>query len=252
MPSTNGEQAMDGQMDFGKQVAELIERDFDTLAPLIVDAYLVEYPEGVAGAGFDNESLYAWTKRELADLLEALSGGNPAARSHSSFEGDMGLGVDPVIQPIATFVEARLFIARTLAPIIWRRFVGDTEARDQAVSALEAATLQIVRVNIASFAENDLGPNCLKKDWNLVSPGRVAARGKEDASLSARRRQADLSPRELEVVRMVAAGMTNGEIAQSLRLSQNTVKNHIARVFDKLGVNNRAELTRKAIDSGLA
>ena len=50
---------------------------------------------------------------------------------------------------------------------------------------------------------------------------------------------------------MVAAGMTNGEIATSLRLSQNTVKNHIARIFDKLSVSNRAELTRKAIDTGL-
>ena len=235
----------------GKRVAELIERDLDAIAPLIVGAYLNEYPEGVANAGFDNESLYAWTKRELADLLEALSGGNPAARSHSSFEGDMGLGVDPVMQPIATFVEARLFIARTLAPIIWRRFVGDTEARDQAVSTLEAATLQLIRMNIASFAENDLPPNCLKKDWNLVSPGRAVVRGREDAGLSARRHQADLSPRELEVVRMVAAGMTNGEIATSLRLSQNTVKNHIARIFDKLSVSNRAELTRKAIDTGL-
>lgn len=243
---------MEGQADIGKLVANLIERDFGEIAPIIVNAYLDEYPEGVANAGFDNESLYEWTRRELADLLEVLSGGNPPARPHISFEGDMGLGVDPVLQPIATFVEARLFLARTLAPIVWRRFVGDTDARDQAVSMLEEATLHLVRTNIVSFAENDLEPNSLKKDWNLVSPGRVAGRGKEDASRSARKRQADLSPRELEVVRMVAAGMTNGEIAASLRLSQNTVKNHIARVFDKLGVNNRAELTRKAIDSGLA
>lgn len=244
-------QTMEEQQDIGKLVADLIEREFEVIAPLIVDAYLVEYPEGVASAGFDTESLYEWTRRELADLLEVLSGGNPAARPHSSFEGDMGLRVDPVVQPIATFVEARLFVARTIAPFVWRRFVGDTQARDEAVSRLEEATLQLVRTNLMSFAKNDLQPNCLKKDWNLVSPGRVAARGKEDAGGSVRRRQTDLSPRELEVVRMVAAGMTNGEIATSLRLSQNTVKNHIARIFDKLGVNNRAELTRKAIDSGL-
>lgn len=47
---------------------------------------------------------------------------------------------------------------------------------------------------------------------------------------------------------MVATGLTNAEIAASLHLSQNTVKNHIARIFDKMSVNNRAELTRKTID----
>lgn len=242
---------MSEQEDIGRQVAELIEREMDAIAPLIVESFLREYPEGVGSAGFDDESLIAWTHRELADLLAVLSGGEPVAHPHTAFEGDMGLGVDPVVQPIATFIEARLFIARTLAPFVWRRFVGDTTVRDQAVSALEDATLRLMRVNIVSFAENDLPPNCLKKDWNMVAPGRAAARGGVDAGTVTRRRQADLSPRELEVVRMVAAGMTNGEIAASLRLSQNTVKNHIARIFDKLSVNNRAELTRKALDAGL-
>jgi DNA-binding NarL/FixJ family response regulator len=51
-----------------------------------------------------------------------------------------------------------------------------------------------------------------------------------------------LSKRELEVVRNLAAGLTNREIAQHLGLSQHTVKNHLFRIFDKLGVSNRIEL----------
>jgi two-component system nitrate/nitrite response regulator NarL len=51
-----------------------------------------------------------------------------------------------------------------------------------------------------------------------------------------------LSPREKEVVRFVAEGMTNREIGKQLQLSENTVKNYLFRIFDKLGVSNRAEL----------
>jgi len=51
-----------------------------------------------------------------------------------------------------------------------------------------------------------------------------------------------LSKRELEVVRCLAEGLTNREIAERLELSQHTVKNHLFRVFEKLGVSSRIEL----------
>jgi DNA-binding NarL/FixJ family response regulator len=51
-----------------------------------------------------------------------------------------------------------------------------------------------------------------------------------------------LSKRELQVVRCLAEGLSNREIADQLKLSQHTVKNHLFRVFDKLGVSSRIEL----------
>ena len=51
-----------------------------------------------------------------------------------------------------------------------------------------------------------------------------------------------LSERELQVVRCLAEGLTNREIAERLQLSQHTVKNYLFRVFDKLGVSSRMEL----------
>jgi two-component system, NarL family, nitrate/nitrite response regulator NarL len=51
-----------------------------------------------------------------------------------------------------------------------------------------------------------------------------------------------LSKREMEVVRSLAEGLTNREIAEQLGLSQHTVKNYLFRVYDKLGVSSRLEL----------
>jgi len=56
-----------------------------------------------------------------------------------------------------------------------------------------------------------------------------------------------LSSREREVVQHLAAGMTNREIAEKLRLSPHTVKNYLFRIFDKLGVSSRVEVVLYAL-----
>jgi two-component system nitrate/nitrite response regulator NarL len=71
--------------------------------------------------------------------------------------------------------------------------------------------------------------------------------------LEARRRQLEsgLTSRELEIVRMVEAGLRNKEIADRLSLSEGTVKVHLSHIFEKLHVANRLELMRYAQDHGL-
>jgi DNA-binding NarL/FixJ family response regulator len=51
-----------------------------------------------------------------------------------------------------------------------------------------------------------------------------------------------LTRRELEILRTVVAGDTNKVIAQRFSISENTVKRHLAQIFDKVGVSNRTEL----------
>jgi DNA-binding NarL/FixJ family response regulator len=60
-----------------------------------------------------------------------------------------------------------------------------------------------------------------------------------------------LTPRESEIVRYVAIGMRNAEVAARLSLSESTVKTHLTNIFQKLGIRDRIELTRYAIKTGL-
>ena len=60
-----------------------------------------------------------------------------------------------------------------------------------------------------------------------------------------------LTPRELEVVKLIAEGHTSEEIAEQLFISKKTVDRHRANILEKLGMRNRVELTRYAIRRGL-
>jgi DNA-binding NarL/FixJ family response regulator len=73
-------------------------------------------------------------------------------------------------------------------------------------------------------------------------------RGRVDEATSAAR---VLTSREIEVVKLVAEGLSNREIAEELVISEKTVQRHRANILEKLGMHDRVELTRYAIRSGL-
>lgn len=60
-----------------------------------------------------------------------------------------------------------------------------------------------------------------------------------------------ISPRELAVLQEIVAGRSNKEIAAQLNVSPNTVKTHVARLFEKLGAKRRTDAIRKARELGL-
>ena len=72
-------------------------------------------------------------------------------------------------------------------------------------------------------------------------------RAREDLPL----REDPLTPREQEVLKLVAEGYTNKQIAETLVISEKTVERHRANILDKLGMRDRVELTRYAIRHGL-
>ena len=61
---------------------------------------------------------------------------------------------------------------------------------------------------------------------------------------------ASLSDREMQIIELVAAGLTNEKIADELEISKRTVDNHISNILDKTEANNRVELVRWALQWG--
>jgi hypothetical protein len=72
-----------------------------------------------------------------------------------------------------------------------------------------------------------------------------------EEKLAARQRQESLSPRELAVLELVAAGHSNKEIAAALNLSLSTVKLHLQNIFSKLGAQDRTQATAAAFQRGI-
>ena len=67
----------------------------------------------------------------------------------------------------------------------------------------------------------------------------------------ARVEQLGITPRELEILEAIAAGLSNREIAERLFVSENTVKTHAGRLFDKLSAKRRTQVVQRAKEEGL-
>ncbi len=105
----------------------------------------------------------------------------------------------------------------------------------------EAADVELVQAvrQVASgrqYVHPTLGAALLAAD---VAPARLHGPG------------GDLSEREIEVLRCIALGLTNGEIGEQLYVSVRTIETHRAHIQQKLDIRSRAELVRYARDAGL-
>jgi DNA-binding NarL/FixJ family response regulator len=142
----------------------------------------------------------------------------------------------------------------------------------EATRLLQVAQPHIRVVILTSFADRkrifdalDAGAvGYLLKDsepGDLVRAIRAAARGEAplhpraaEAVLTERRagrRSSRLSPREVDVLRLVADGASNKLVARELGVSEKTVKSHMTRIFDALGVTNRTAAAIRAREQGL-
>ncbi|MBV8955026.1 MAG: response regulator transcription factor [Solirubrobacterales bacterium] len=109
---------------------------------------------------------------------------------------------------------------------------------------------------VKSVADRDLVEACraAMRGERFLYPGAMTPliadflhRARQDIPL----RADPLTPREQEVIKLVAEGYTNKQIAETLVISEKTVERHRANILEKLGMRDRVELTRYAIRHGL-
>jgi DNA-binding NarL/FixJ family response regulator len=118
--------------------------------------------------------------------------------------------------------------------------------KDEALEALANA------VRAAAQGESWLSPSVANQVIQAAL-GRGADRQSRSSpeALSRSEHIADLTPRELEVLRLLAQGLDNAAIAQQLVVATRTVQNHVSNIYGKLGVASRAEAMLYAIRHGL-
>jgi DNA-binding NarL/FixJ family response regulator len=98
---------------------------------------------------------------------------------------------------------------------------------------------EIVRaIELVAAGDSMLSPTVTRRLIDLVAREPDAGTPPADAA----RLLAELSPRELEVARAVGRGLSNADISAELHLSVATVKAHVSRLFEKLGVENRVQV----------
>jgi DNA-binding NarL/FixJ family response regulator len=163
---------------------------------------------------------------------------------------------------VATIMNVVADIAAVLDEIAAPAFVvsesGAVLMASAAARALTGAEHDCVRRSLASAVAG----GTLDPAWEvrpLVQDGFVAflavltAPVREDADddlLAAARRRWKLTARQTEVLRLVARGLTNSLIADSLDIRASTVEFHVKALFDKSGVSNRATLIVKLLEVG--
>ena len=176
------------------------------------------------------------TGDRLARTLEA--GGLEVSlrvRSHEGLAGE----VDVVVLRLEDIDPAALDEARAI-----RRTLPDARI----VAVTPVATLRGFRELVSAGVDALVLADDVDRSLGLAVSSACA--GQLSFPLSLRRALAKpvLSTREKQVLGLVVLGLTNGEIAQKLHLSQNTVKTHLSSAFAKLGVRSRSEATALILD----
>jgi DNA-binding NarL/FixJ family response regulator len=107
---------------------------------------------------------------------------------------------------------------------------------------VKSASLQELLTAVHTAAESPVGPQ--EENVVMVVPREAferAERATEEGGLSAR---------ELEILLLVARGLSNRQISRTLNVAEATVKRHLANLYPKMSVSSRGEATRKALSEG--
>lgn len=122
------------------------------------------------------------------------------------------------------------------------------ESDDQILAAIEAGAAGYL-LKAAPESEILAGLRATARGETALAPSAAAALVRRATTKAPA--GPTLSPRELEVLQLVAQGGSNPAIGRALFLSETTVKTHLGHVFEKLGVNDRTRAVTRAMELGL-
>ena len=170
---------------------------------------------------------------DAASAIRYVNGHRPAVLILDiNMPGGSGLGAIPTI--------------RTQSP--------ETQIVMLTMQAETSSAREALQAGVLGYILKEAASEELVKAVRLAAEGKTYLQPELGARLAAEPEPAapdDLSEREAEVLRLIALGHTNNEIADALYLSVRTVESHRAHIQQKLGLTSRSDLVRYALDRGL-
>ncbi len=123
----------------------------------------------------------------------------------------------------------------------------------QAVAAEETNTVELYRKGVRGIISRSISPDLLVKCIRKIAAGEtwidnqsvnwvIEAYRAQAAALVNPRTQPKISPKELQIITCITQGKRNKEIATQLGTTEQVIKNHLRKIYDKLGVSDRLEL----------
>ena len=132
-------------------------------------------------------------------------------------------------------------------------FIEDRNAKIIVLAehAGDAEISKALKKGALGYICKDVSSETLVTAIRAVAAGRKYIPDEIARVLSENLGQEELTPAEVNVLRMIVGGMSNKEIAFALDISENTVKTHVKNIFDKIRVSDRTSATTLAIKRGL-
>jgi DNA-binding NarL/FixJ family response regulator len=186
-------------------------------------------------------------KPDLEVVAEAEDG---AEAVEKALQEDVHLAILDVSMPRLTGIQAAAELHKR-KPELRLLMLSMYDSEQFLFEALKAGASGYV---LKSSADEDIVEACRRtmRGESFLYPSAVTALVRDYVERGGADEQFDvLTPRELEVLKLIAEARTSKEIAQELFISVKTVERHRQNILDKLGMRDRVELTRYAIRRGL-
>lgn len=198
-------------------------------------------------------------RRGLVDLLEEAAGIEVVGEAAS---GVQAIELARQLQPDVVLMDVILPGGGVEATRAIRQHVPQTKVLMLTVSEAEEDLFGAIEAGASGYLLKEIEPEELVQAVRQVHAGQailspaVAVKvlqrmRREPEQLSTSAEPPTLTPREEEVIRLLAQGLTNQEIAQRLIVAESTVKTHIRNILQKTGTRNRAEVVAWAVRAGL-
>jgi DNA-binding NarL/FixJ family response regulator len=187
-------------------------------------------------------------KPDLQVVAEAGDGAEAVTRA---LEDDIDLAILDITMPRMTGLQAAAELHRR-RPELRILILSMHESEQYLYQALKVGASGYV---VKRLADRDLVEACraAMRGEPFLYPGEISAviRDYLRRARNGEQLRDPLTPRETEIVKLVAESYTNRQIADTLVISEKTVERHRANILEKLGMRDRVELTRYAIRRGL-